>query len=81
MENLKRISEKEIRLPQDDTSGIFFGYWVAKSCFYTDDGNAVGKTDKQGYLLLCDVLLDRTYTGHLRYGARAALPTEILKKD
>lgn len=81
MENLKIVLEKELRLPQDDTSGILFGDRVAKSCFYTDDGNAVDKTDKQGYLLLCDVLFGRMYAGHLRYGAGAAPPTEILKKD
>lgn len=77
VKNFKSILEKGLRLPQDDTAGIFFGDRVAKSCFYTDGGDELDRTGQQGYLLICDVLLGRMYTGHLRYGARAAPPTEI----
>ncbi len=75
--HLKSILEKGLRLPQDDTAGLFFADRVAKSCFYNDEGPDFEKTGKMGYLLLCDVLLGRMYTGHLRYGARAAPPIEI----
>lgn len=73
-ENLEGIMQRGLRLPQNDTAGLYFADRVAKGCFYTDEGHSKDLDGKQGYVLLSDVLLGRMNSGHVTHNSRAAPP-------